>query len=74
MSMGDALLMTGAPGVGKTPLASPRPLLGTVLQAPHPWVDALKRRSGVEWYRLTERNRADLQGALLAHLGPEGQP
>jgi nucleoside-triphosphatase len=49
-------------------LDSPKPLLGTVLQAPHPWVDALKRRSNVELYRLSERNRADLQDALLARL------
>ncbi len=55
-------------------LASPKPLLGTVLQAPHPWADALKRRSDVEIYRLSERNRADLQDALLARLGAASLP
>ncbi len=56
----------------ETALRSPKPLLGTVLQAPHPWIDALKRRPEVELYRLTERNRADLQDALLARLSAEG--
>jgi nucleoside-triphosphatase len=49
-------------------LHSPKPLLGTVLQAPHPWIDALKRRPGVELYRLSVRNRDDLKDALLARL------
>jgi nucleoside-triphosphatase len=53
-------------------LGSPKPILGTVLQAPHPWIDALKRRPDVELYRLSERNRADLQDALLARLGAGG--
>ena len=52
-------------------LASPKPILGTILQAPHPWTDALKRRPRVELYRLTERNREDLKGALLARLRSE---
>jgi nucleoside-triphosphatase len=52
-------------------LRSPKPILGTVLQAPHPWIDALKRRPEVELYRLTERNKADLQDALLARLTTE---
>jgi len=52
-------------------LASPKPILGTILQAPHPWTDALKRRPGVELYRLTERNREDLKDALLARLRTE---
>jgi nucleoside-triphosphatase len=52
-------------------LRSPKPFLGTVLQAPHPWIDALKRRPDVELYRLSERNRADLKDALLARLGTE---
>ncbi|HSB70850.1 MAG TPA: NTPase [Candidatus Methylomirabilis sp.] len=49
-------------------LLSPKPILGTILQAPHPWTDALKRRPAVDLYRLTERNREDLKGALLARL------
>lgn len=49
-------------------LASRKPVLGTILQAPHLWIDGLKRRSTVELYRLTARNRQDLQGVLLARL------
>jgi nucleoside-triphosphatase len=52
-------------------LSSPKPILGTILQAPHPWLDGLKQRNGVELYRLTERNRADLTDALLARLQTE---
>jgi len=52
-------------------LASPKPILGTILQAPHPWTDALKRRPRVELYRLTQRNREDLKGALLTRLRSE---
>lgn len=52
-------------------LASPKPILGTILQAPHPWVDGLRRRPTVELYRLTERNREDLKDALLARLRSE---
>lgn len=52
-------------------LASPKPILGTILKAPHPWTDALKRRPTVELYRLTERNREDLKDALLARLRTE---
>lgn len=52
-------------------LDSPKPILGTILRAPHPWTDALKRRHGIELYRLTSRNRQDLQDALLARLRTE---
>jgi nucleoside-triphosphatase THEP1 len=52
-------------------LASPKPLLGSILAAPHPAVDALKRRSQVELYRLSARNRQDLTEALLARLTTE---
>jgi nucleoside-triphosphatase len=52
-------------------LASPKPILGTILQAPHPWTDALKRRPGVELYRLSRRNREDLKDALLTRLQTE---
>ncbi len=52
-------------------LASPKPILGTILQAPHPWTDALKRRPGVELYRLSVRNREDLKDALLTRLQSE---
>ena len=57
----------------ETALRTPKPFLGTVLQAPHPWIDALKRRPEVELYRLTKRNRADLQDALLARLTAEAR-
>lgn len=53
--------------------ASRKPILGTILQSPHPWIDALKRRPGVELYRLTGRNREDLKDALLARLRSETQ-
>lgn len=49
-------------------LRSPKPVLGTVLQRPHPWIDGLKRRPMVELYKLTERNREHLKDALLARL------
>lgn len=52
-------------------LASEKPLLGTILQASHPWLDGLKRCPTVELYRLTERNRQDLKDALLARLRSE---
>ncbi len=52
-------------------LASPKPILGTILQAPHPWTDVLKRRPGVELYRLSVRNREDLKDALLTRLQSE---
>lgn len=45
--------------------------LGTILRAAHPWTDAFKRRPMVELYRLTERNREDLEEALLARLRTE---
>ena len=49
-------------------LRSPKPLLGTILAASHPWTDALKQRSDVELYRLTARNHPHLEDALLARL------
>jgi nucleoside-triphosphatase THEP1 len=72
--MGTALLVTGAPGAGKTTLVralSTEPILGTILQVPHSWLDGLKHRHNVELYRLTERNREDLTDALLARPGGE---
>ncbi len=55
----------------ETALAAAKPVLGTILQAPHPFTDELKRRPSVELYRLSGRNRADLQDALLARLQTE---
>ncbi len=73
--------------IGKMELCSPRfataleaalagraPLLGTILQAPHPFADAIKRRANLDLYRLTERNRGDLQDALVARLRSEVVP
>jgi nucleoside-triphosphatase len=55
-------------------LASRKPILGTILQASHPWTDGLKQRPTVELYRLTGRNREDLKDALLARLHAEVRP
>jgi nucleoside-triphosphatase len=52
-------------------LQSSKPILGTILQASHPWTDQLKRRPTVDLYRLTERNCEHLKDALLARLGTE---
>jgi nucleoside-triphosphatase len=60
-------------GALEAALASPKPVLGTILQAPHPWADAVKRRPTVELYRLTPRNREDLKDALLARLRAEAR-
>ena len=45
--------------------------LGTILRAAHPWTDVSERRPMVDLYRLTERNREDLEEALLARLRTE---
>lgn len=55
-------------------LASPKPLLGSILAASHPALDELKQRSQVELYRLTPRNRADLEDALRSRLAREVAP
>ncbi len=52
-------------------LASKKPVLGTILQARHPWTDTLKRRPMVELFCLTQRNREILEDALLARLRAE---
>jgi nucleoside-triphosphatase THEP1 len=52
-------------------LASPKPLLGSILGSPHPVADTLKRRAQVDLYRLSARNRQDLAEALLARLTTE---
>jgi len=52
-------------------LRSPKPILGTILKTPHPWIDGFKRRPMVELYKLTERNREHLKDALLARLQSE---
>ena len=52
-------------------LRSPKPVLGTILQSRHPWIDSLKRRPNVELYGLSERSRAGLRDALTARLRME---
>jgi nucleoside-triphosphatase THEP1 len=52
-------------------LASAKPLLGSILHAPHPVIDAIKRRPEVELYRLSVRNRNDLAEAIAARLQTE---
>jgi nucleoside-triphosphatase len=52
-------------------LASGRPFLGSILHAPHPVTDAIKRRPDVELYRLSVRNRNDLAEAIAARLQVE---
>jgi nucleoside-triphosphatase len=49
-------------------LQSRKPILGSILQASHPWTDALKRRAAVDLYRLTAQNCEHLKDAILARL------
>jgi nucleoside-triphosphatase len=55
----------------ETALASAKPLLGSILHAPHPVTDAIKRRPEVELYRVSVRNRNDLAEAIAARLRTE---
>jgi nucleoside-triphosphatase len=52
-------------------LVSVKPLLGSILHAPHPVTDAIKRRPEVELYRVSVRNRNDLAEAIAARLRTE---
>jgi nucleoside-triphosphatase len=49
-------------------LESGKPVLGSIMLAPHPWADAIKARSEVEVILLTEANRSRVQADLLARL------
>ncbi len=49
-------------------LESGKPVLASIMLAPHPWADALKRRPEVELLLLAEANRAQAAGELLAAL------
>jgi nucleoside-triphosphatase len=49
-------------------LESGKPVLGSVMLAPHPWADAVKARPEVEVVLLTEANRSQVQSDLLARL------
>jgi len=52
-------------------LASPKPVLATILAASHPLLDPLKWRPDIELYRLTTKNRDDLADALRARFSTE---
>jgi len=45
-----------------------KPVLATVMLAAHPWADALKRRPEVSLLVLTEANRTEVAGDLLAQV------
>ena len=49
-------------------LESGKPLLGSIMLAPHPWANAIKARPEVEVILLTEANRSQVQSDLLARL------
>jgi nucleoside-triphosphatase len=49
-------------------LESGKPVLASVMLAPHPWADAVKARPEVEVILLTEANRSQVQSDLLARL------
>jgi len=52
------LLLTGAPGCGKT----------TVVRTPHPFVDALKERPDVTLIAVTPENRDHLPEEIIRRL------
>ena len=49
-------------------LESGKPVLGSIMLAPHPWADAVKARPEVEVILLTEANRSEVQSDLLTRL------
>jgi len=49
-------------------LESGKPILGSIMLAPHPWAYAIKVRPEVEVILLTEANRSQVQSGLLARL------
>ncbi len=49
-------------------LESGKPILGSIMQAPHQWADAVKARPEVALIVLTEGNRRQVEGRLLALL------
>lgn len=51
-------------------LQSPVPVLGAILQAPHPWADRVKARPGVELVTVTLANRDTLPQELAARVSP----
>jgi nucleoside-triphosphatase len=55
-------------------LEAPVLVLGTILRAPHPWADRIKRHPGVELVEVTPANRQELPGRLAALVGETTRP
>jgi len=49
-------------------LESGKPVLASIMLVPHPWADAIKARPEAEVILLTEANRSQVEGDLLAIL------
>ena len=49
-------------------LESGKPVLGSIMLAPHPWADAIKSRPEVSVILLSEANRPQVESELLALL------
>lgn len=52
-------------------LDSPQPLIATVMLRPHPFVDEIKARPGVERITVTERNRSELAAVLAQRVAAD---
>lgn len=55
-------------------LAAPVIVLGTILQARHPWADRIKHHPGVELVEVTPANREELPERLAAQVGETTRP
>jgi len=55
-------------------LAAPVVVLGTILRAPHPWANRIKRHPGVDLVEVTLANREDLPGRLAALVSVTTRP
>jgi nucleoside-triphosphatase len=62
------LLSPSFKAVVRATLESGKPLLGTVMLAPHPWVDDLKRDPRVEVAYLDRGNRVEVEARATAWL------
>ncbi len=49
-------------------LESDKRVLGTIMLAPHPWADGIKRRAEVEIIRVTKANRSEVVDQVLLWL------
>ena len=49
-----------------------QPMLGTITQRPHPWLNTIKQHPGVSLYEVREDNRALLPRLLTRKLHQEG--